>query len=81
MDDINSKINDVESRNEWFETHWPQALAMAIGMSLQPRQIPVDKLMEALMHVISIVNDMRLVDKAQQAEIASLKACMQMKEK
>lgn len=80
MSDTNHVLNTKE-RNEFFDTHWPVAMKMFIAMSLQPEKIPLPKLMEALGHMMSIVNDLREVDVNQQAEIASLKACMNLKEK
>ena len=80
MSDTNHVLNTKE-RNEFFEAHWPVAMKLFIAMSLAPEKIPLPKLMEALGHMMSIVNDLREVDVNQQAEIASLKACLQMKEK
>lgn len=77
----NKKVANTDERNEWFNTHWPQALRMFIAMTLFPKQQPLDKLMEALGHMVSIVSDMREVDLKQQAEIESLKALLKMGEK
>lgn len=81
---INTKmVESVEERNEFFDTHWPTAMIHFVGMTLREKEWTASEakdLVKGLGHLMCIINDMREVDKQQQAEIASLKACMNLKE-
>ena len=81
-----TKVMDTKERDEFFNTQWSKALGMYIGLSTSMPDkgwdIADQKLIvQGLGMLIGIINDMREIDINQRAEIESLKACLQMKEK